>query len=116
MKRSRINPINRERRAKLREKQFGADERARAIAWLRCACGGRHPACTGGWSEPSHVVSRGAGGTSRQILPMSTGCHRAWHQHGQATWMKAVGWTEADLARALERTNAELERRLDSEI
>jgi hypothetical protein len=24
---------------------------------------------------------------------MSTGCHRAWHQHGRETWCRAAGVT-----------------------
>lgn len=60
---------------------------------MPCICGGKHRACTGGWSEPSHVVSRGAGGKLKHIVPMSTGCHHAWHQHGRSTYLAKIGMT-----------------------
>ena len=107
MKRSRIKPRNAERAARARAEDFGSRDRLDAIAAMPCVCGGRDPACTGGWSEPSHVRSRGAGGDARCIVPMSTGCHRAWHQHGRETWCRAAGVTLdqlMELAQGLEET------------
>lgn len=116
MKRTRIRPRNPERAAKLRAEQFGDRSRDIAVASIPCACMGKHPACTGGWSEPSHVVSRGAGGKLEHVLPMSDGCHRAWHQHGRATWLRTVGWSDEQLEAELARAQAEIEHRLESEI
>ena len=82
----RVKAVNAVRKPKLRTHQHGTDARTR---WLReqpCVCKGKHPACTRGWSEPSHVVSRGAGGTAADIVPMSRGCHQAWHDHGQLSY------------------------------
>jgi hypothetical protein len=82
---------NAKRSRKLRTYQHGTTERTRWFRSLPCVCQGQHPACTGGWSEPSHVVSRGAGGTASDIVPMSRGCHQAWHDHGQLTWCARSG-------------------------
>jgi hypothetical protein len=82
---------NPKRRRKLRTYQHGTTERTRWFREQPCVCQGQHPACTGGWSEPSHVVSRGAGGTASDIVPMSRGCHQAWHDHGQLTWCARSG-------------------------
>jgi hypothetical protein len=96
----RIRDRNPKRRRKLRTYQHGTTERTRWFRAQPCVCKGQHPACTGGWSEPSHVVSRGAGGTASDIVPMSRGCHQAWHDHGQWTYACAISDTIAfeDLA------------------
>ena len=103
--------VNKARAAKNRVEQFGTPDRVAAIRRMACACSHaprRHPECTGGFSDPSHVKSRGAGGGAEDIVPMSAGCHNAWHKHGKLTWLDAVGWTEQDLEAELKRTNAEL--------
>ena len=110
MNRSRIRPRNTERAAKARAEDFGSRERITVIAHLPCVCRGKHPACTRGFSEPSHVISRGAGGKADAIVPMSTGCHGAWHR-GRESWLAEVGLTlEGLLALAVEidATAAEL--------
>ncbi len=87
----RVKPANWARRKRKRLEGFGSG--ARAKWWRRqpCVCGGRHPACSGGWSDPSHIISRGAGGTASDIVPMSRGCHDAWHAHGRYTYCRALG-------------------------
>jgi len=101
---------NAKRAAAARARDFGPRSRIVAIASMPCVCGGKHPACTGGWSQPSHVVSRGAGGDREAIVPKSDGCHRAWHQHGRETYLAVLGWTMADmLARAVD-VSAQAER------
>lgn len=100
LKRTRIRPKN-ARRAKLaRTDDFGSSARMASIASMRCVCMGQHPACSGGWSEPSHIVSRGAGGDAGDIVPMSTGCHRAWHTEGRWTWLSRAGLTWEQLRAA----------------
>jgi hypothetical protein len=105
-----IRPRNAKRAAERRERDFGDDARVDSIKRMRCMCTRapkRHPECTGGYSEPSHVRhSRGAGGTKDDIAPQSTGCHRAWHQHGRETYLAKIGWTEADLEAELALVNA----------
>lgn len=93
---------NTSRRRKLRAQQHGTQARSQ---WWRdqpCVCQGEHPACTGGWSEPSHVVSRGAGGTAADIVPMSRGCHQAWHDHGQLSYCASIRILVNDGARFVE--------------
>ena len=96
-----VKPRNPRRLAKRRAEQHGTSERT---AWWNaqpCACGGRHPACTGGWSDPSHTVSRGAGGTSATIIPQSRGCHDHIHAHGWAAWELDAGVDRHALASRL---------------
>lgn len=103
--------VNKARAEKKRAEHFGTPDRVAAIRRMACACSRapkRHPECTGGFSDPSHTTSRGAGGGASDIIPKSSGCHHAWHQHGKLAWLAAVGWTEQDLEAELERTNAEL--------
>ena len=110
-RRSRVQPRNPARAAKRRLEQFGPEEHVLATKRSRCACTRaprQHPECDGGWCDPSHTTSRAAGGGPETILPMTRGCHNAWHQHGRAAWLLAVGWTDADLAAELERHHAEL--------
>ena len=109
--RKRLPAVNKARAEKKRVEHFGTAERVAAIRRMDCACTRapkQHPDCTGGFSDPSHTTSRGAGGDAADIVPMSAGCHRAWHQHGKHAWLVAVGWTEQDIEAELERTNAEL--------
>ena len=109
--RKRLRKVNKARAEKKRVEHFGTPERVAAIRCMDCACTRapkQHPDCTGGFSDPSHTTSRGAGGDAADIVPMSAGCHRAWHQHGKHAWLVAVGWTEQDIEAELERTNAEL--------
>jgi len=98
VRRTRIKPVNRERKAQRRADEFG--------------CEGRHPACTGGWSEPSHVTSRGAGGKAEDIVPMSTGCHEAWHR-GRETYLAAIGWTLERMVEAAAQTDSHASKALD---
>lgn len=71
---ARINPVNRERRARLYERNFGAySDVIRALPC--CTCGRRAP------SDPSHVRARGMGGcngSKRDLVPQCRECHRAF--------------------------------------
>lgn len=68
LKRTRINPVNPERKRRLREQKFG--EKADWISSLPCdTCGAPPP------SDPSHYPSRGAGGTKKDLFPQCRSCH-----------------------------------------
>lgn len=83
-------------------RQFGTERRAEWWKPLPCVClfglqdTSRHPKCTGGLSERSHVVSRGAGGLAHEIVPMSKGCHDAWHL-GRLTYCRELAMSLADM-------------------
>lgn len=104
-----IRKRNQKRLAERRLEQFGTPEQTAMINAMSCCCSEAprpHPACTGGWSDPSHIVSRAAGGTIRDQVPMSRGCHNAWHQHGQDAYLEEIGWTPEQLRAAADRTYA----------
>jgi hypothetical protein len=105
-KRKALAKQNRPRLTKLRLAQFGTPEQTAMINAMPCVCGGRHPECTGGPSEPSHVVSRGAGGGIRDQVPKSGGCHNAWHQHGRGAYLEAIGWTWDEMRAEADRVFA----------
>lgn len=49
----------------------------------------------GKWSllpDASHVRSRGAGGTWRDIIPQCWACHQEFHQKGRLSFCQARGW------------------------
>lgn len=75
--------MNRTRRARLREEQFGAQ--AELCRTLPCLVCDRAPeANASGQSDPAHVVSRGAGGKDRgNVVPLCRKHHMRQH---------AVGW------------------------
>lgn len=81
MKRTQLRRRNRVRRARLFRQQFGSPER---VAWLHrqpcCACGET------GDIHAHHVVSRGAGGTADDLVPMCATCHRHAHDMGRRTF------------------------------
>lgn len=103
----RLPARNSKRSAARRLEQFGTPEQTAMIRAMPCCCSRAprpHPECTGGWSEPSHIVTRGAGGKKQDQVAHSTGCHTAFHQHGRETWCLAVGWTFDDLRAEAART------------
>ncbi len=88
-RRSPVNPINRERRAKLYAKQFGSH--ADLIRALPCAACGHEPP-----SHPHHVTTRGASGNAEQQIPLCApdprmgyeGCHEEVHRVGRITFQR----------------------------
>lgn len=70
MKRTPLNPVNRERKARRYERDFG--DYAATIRNLPCCVCGRVPRPPT-YSHPHHVRSRGAGGDKRDLVPV---CHR----------------------------------------
>jgi hypothetical protein len=69
-----INPINRERKNRVDAKTFGPQ--ARAARLLPCCVCARRPC------DPAHVVSRGAGGTDSDVVPLCKFHHREQHDIG----------------------------------
>ena len=97
-----------------RLRDFGPRERIAVINSMPCVCAGKHPECTGGWSEPSHIVSRGAGGRAADIVPMSAGCHTAWHR-GRGSYLEQLGLDGDAMVRAAAETDARAELELESQ-
>jgi hypothetical protein len=67
-----LRPVNRERRAKRHERNFGSH--ADWIRSRRCdLCGAPPP------SDPHHARTRGAGGDRKVLVPLCRKCHRMVH-------------------------------------
>lgn len=84
---SRINPVNKPRRAKLFSEAFESEER---VEWYRhqfCVV----PGCDEGPCHVAHVKSRGAGGTADDAVPMCAAHHGESHQIGILTFQKKHG-------------------------
>ena len=83
-RKTRVRPVNTERRAALRAEQFGHQaERCRIMDC--CACGRRGP------SDPAHLRSRGAGGRDHgNIVPLCRTCHSMQHAIGIKTFQARV--------------------------
>ena len=102
-----IRKRNQKRLTKLRLAQFGTAEQTAVINAMPCICHEaprRHPECTGGPSDPSHVTTRGAGGKACDQVPQSHGCHLAFHRQGRDSYAAEIGWTFDDLLAAAART------------
>jgi hypothetical protein len=67
------------KRARLYEKQFG--QKADWVRSLPCAACKRD-----GPSDPAHMRSRGAGGTSEHLVPLCRMCHIEQHTRGIKTF------------------------------
>lgn len=74
----RLNPVNPERRERLRLQQFGGPHRDRIVALPCAACGARPP------SDPAHTRPRGMGGVKGrwwEIVPLCRHCHREFDEY-----------------------------------
>ena len=75
-----IKPVNRERRAKLREEQFSIADGYHAhiisLPCIRCAKAGP--------SDPAHMRDRSVGGKADTILPLCRMCHTWQEVNGKA--------------------------------
>ena len=73
---TRMRRVNRKRLAARRAEQFGPQ-----AEWCRtlpcCVCGRKPP------SDPHHIVSRGAGGSDRDCVPLCRDCHTEIHTIGR---------------------------------
>ena len=90
---------NEKRRERLFEEQFGSVAFVKWVNLQECAI----PGC-GGWPcEAAHVVSRGAGGTAADIIPLCKTHHQNQHDVGIETFASEHGvdtralaeWTQA---------------------
>lgn len=83
-----INRVNRERRAKLYARNFGeGGERGEVVRSMACLARG-DGRCSGP-IEAAHVVARGMGGcnsSSRQLVPLCRGHHREQGDRGIRTF------------------------------
>ena len=108
--RGRVNPVNRARKDKRWPLYFGSKERVQWVNSLPCACAGQHPKCRGP-IQNGHTRSRAAGGTWRDIIPMSEGCHTEQHAHGWGCWHRdaklELGYAKAYAAQLAEQCGAD---------
>lgn len=83
MKRTRLKPVNRKRRAKLFAEDFGGKAYLEFIHGLECAACGSP--CE--YTEAAHLTSRGAGGKVDVVVPLCgsrfnmPGCHHKYDAH-----------------------------------
>jgi hypothetical protein len=99
-RRTPIKARNPKRRASRWTIAFGSPERVGKIRALPCCACGRLP------SENAHVVSRSAGGTWRDIVPLCggpAGCHALQHRVGIETVQREWGVDLRALADRLAR-------------
>ncbi len=95
VRRTRLRTRNQERLDLRRHLQFGP--KADWIRGLACStC--RAPAP----SDPSHVTSRGAGGTAADLIPQCRVCHRQLHDVGRWTFEEEMGVDLGDLVERYE--------------
>lgn len=92
--RKRINPENKERKATLREKQFGDDHFITWLHRLQCSV----PGCDARDVEQAHAKSRAAGGDWTDSLPLCREHHREQHDIGLLTFEAKYGIDLRDLA------------------
>lgn len=79
-----VRKVNRKRRAALYKAQFG--DKALYVRSLPC-CVCHKP----GPSDPHHVRSRGAGGTSKDLVPFCRRHHMEYHATGRETFARRHG-------------------------
>lgn len=105
MKRSPVNPVNPERRAKRFERHYGSPER---VAWVRdlpCLVFG----CSRRPSQNAHVRSKAAGGGPENIVPL---CHFHHQEQGQIGIETFARKYKLDLNAWAERVEEEWQERL----
>lgn len=102
LRKTRLNPINRERRARLLLRQFGPPERRAWIASLPCITCGRR-ATAEAPNHNSHVrQTRAAGGGPDDVAPQCPACHRELEQVGREEFCRRRGRTVEDLDLAVD--------------
>ncbi len=102
-RRTRLRPVNRERKLERYEAAFG--DRAELVRAMPCLLLGTE--CWGP-IEAAHVRSRGAGGTRRDLVPLCSKHHREQHDTGIKTFAARHG---IDLHAAADRLARELDER-----
>lgn len=92
----RLAPVNRVRKARLAEHQYGPAGYGDWLRSLACVV----PGCRDERIECAHVRSRGAGGTWEDQVPLCTVHHSEQHALGVRTFARRYGLDLADLAAA----------------
>ncbi len=88
----RLRPVSKRKRAERFERDFGGIDKVRWTKSHACAtCHDPPP------SEASHIKSRGAGGTSCDIIPQCSKCHRLWHDLGRLGFCEKYQLSTEDL-------------------
>lgn len=101
--RSRPNPVNRERRSRLSEVQYGPEA---FVTWIhRAPCS--IPGCDARDVEQAHAKSRAAGGTWEDTLPLCRDHHREQHDIGLLTFERKHGVDLRLIARMVQRAWAD---------
>jgi hypothetical protein len=80
-----LKPVNQERRAALKDLQFGVQAQACRDIGVCCHCG------KVGVTIPHHDLSTGAGGRDEDTLPLQDSCHRRLHQIGDVRFWREAG-------------------------
>ena len=101
-RKTRVNPVNRERKAANRIKHYTGgidyDTWIRRKRCVRCvALGRRQPTRT----VAAHVKSKGAGGTWEDLIPLCFSCHLHQHACGIETFEAEIGIDLVAMAAAL---------------
>lgn len=102
-RRTRLRPVNRERRLERYAAAFG--DRGELVRAMPCICLGNE--CHGP-IEAAHTKSRGAGGSRRDMVPLCARHHRRQHDRGIQTFEHETG---VDLRAAAARIAVELDAR-----
>lgn len=95
-----VNPVNKERKATLREKQYGDEAFVMWLHRLECAI----PGCHNRDVEAAHVGrSRAAGGTWQDVAPVCKAHHSEQHTLGILSWEQKYAVSGIGLAEATQK-------------
>lgn len=97
IRKTRMKPVNPERKAVRHEESFGPAGFADWIRSLGCSV----PACASQQIEVAHARSRGAGGDWTETLPLCSNHHRLSHNRGVQTFETRFGFRLLDVAGAV---------------
>lgn len=87
-----MKKVNRARKARLSESQYGTPEFREWLHAQPCVVSGFSPSFSGlGPIEQAHVKSRGAGGTWRDTVPLRRALHQELHIIGQDSFEEKYG-------------------------
>ena len=78
-RKTRMRRRNEARARKRRQRDFGSKAEY-IVTHPCCACGSDYKV------EPHHHPTRGAGGTSKDLVPLCRACHREYHTYGAETF------------------------------
>lgn len=112
MKRTKLNPVNRARKAAAFVRNFHSDEYVKFTRARPCVF------CSGGPCVTAHIKARGMGGCNsdwKQTLPVCCPCDSVWENAGRATLMALWGRTPDDLQDAMRSHQAAFLEQQDTE-